>query len=209
MEENKTKKFYQQWWFYLIIVVVLFSGFFATDNESQNPVDNTGKNEVIEETTQTEREKNKYYVVDAFINKYNEMNDNDISDVIEIDIQDKEYYKVEFRLSTYKGAVAKYGKIGNATIMIINHAIENKYVSEPKSLRIYVDFENESELKNLLETLSKTIDENISQEEFNDVYETLEVVPSENFYPECDSFDAYITKKEIMIDVKNKSNFLK
>ena len=149
MEENTTKKFYQKWWFYLIIFI-LITGVFTADYKTENQ-------EVIEEVVeevqeeQSEREKNKYYVVDAFIKQYNSVNENSIIEIKEIDIQDKEHYRTEFRLSAYKGALAKEGMIGNSKIELINFEIENTYVKEPKALRLYIQTKTEDEMKKIVE----------------------------------------------------------
>ena len=86
---------------------------------------------------------------------------------------------------------------------IINYDIESIFVEKPKSLRIYVSSNDYEQIKVIFENIISVVDSNITKNEINEVYSSLETVPSYNILPETKSLEGYITKTNIMLDIKN------
>ncbi len=198
------KKIYKQWWFYLIIVLIIISipQMFVNDLSQNNTP------EEKKEINNSEETKDKYYIIDTFISKYNENSSRKISNSIEIDIQDKEsgYYRTEYRLNAFNGALAKQSTIGNYTMDIVNYRVSNDYPTESSDLRIYITVDTYEDMQIILESILKVMDSNITSEDINDIYDTLEVVSSKSLVlGQSDEITGYINKNnsnkyEIMID---------
>ena len=160
------------------------------------------------EINNSEEAKDKYYIIDTFISKYNENSSRKISNSIEIDIQDKEsgYYRTEYRLNAFNGALAKQSTIGNYTMDIVNYRVSNDYPTESSNLRIYITVDTYEDMQIILESILKVMDSNITSEDINDIYDTLEVVSSKSLVlGQSDEITGYINKNnsnkyEIMID---------
>lgn len=198
------KKIYKQWWFYLIIVLIIISilQMFVNDSSQNNTP------EEKKEINNSEETKDKYYIIDTFISKYNENSSRKISNSIEIDIQDKEsgYYRTEYRLNAFNGALAKQSTIENYTMDIVNYSVSNDYPTENSDLRIYITVDTYEDMQIILESILKVMDSNITSEDINDIYDTLEVVSSKSLVlGQSDEITGYINKNnsnkyEIMID---------
>lgn len=205
------KKIYKQWWFYLIIVLVVISlPQMFVDDSSQN---NTPEEK--EEVNNTEETKDKYYIIDTFINKYNENSTKKISSSIEIDIQDKDggYYRTEYRLNAFKGALAKQSTIESYSMDIVNYRVSNDYPTESSDFRIYITVDTYEDMQVILESILSVVDSSITTDDINDIYDTLSVVSSKSLVlGQSNEITGYVNKNnsskyEIMIDT-SKIHFL-
>ena len=204
------KKIYKQWWFYLIIGLVIISipQMFINNSSTEN------KSNEKEEIDNKEETKDKYYIIDKFISKYNDISTKKVSNSIEIDIQDKEngYYRTEYRLNAFKGALAKRSTIENYTMDIVNYRVDD-FPDENSDFRIYIIVDTKEDMKIILENVLKVFDSTISSEDFNDIYDTLEVVSSKSLVlGQSNEITGYINinnsgKYEIMLDT-SKIQFL-
>ena len=89
----------------LAIVIIMTLSITACSSNTDNQVSEepTVDEPVVEQS-----------MVDAFIEKYNEIATTPITDVVEVDITDSAsgHYRTEFRLDAFKESIAKTGKIG-------------------------------------------------------------------------------------------------
>ena len=123
----------------------------ATDNNEPASAETT----VVEETTKSE----------WFIAEYNKVASNPITDVTAINVLDKEagHYRTEFRLHAFSNSNAQTGKIGDATVDVVDYGKDNN------DIRIYADGITLEHAKEILILGSPILDEDLPQDELNDV----------------------------------------
>lgn len=108
-------------------------------------------------------------VVDAFIEGYNATTSTPITDVVEVDVTDKEsgHYRTEFRLGTFKGSIAKTGKIGDIVIDIVNCGWQKD------ELRIYADDITPEQAAEIVKYAAPIMDPDVLSEDLQDVLDYL------------------------------------
>lgn len=116
--------------------------------------------------------------VDLFIEEYNKVAINPITDVAEIDVTDKEsgHYRTEFRLGAFSESYAKTGKIGDIVIDIVCYGWDNE------DIRIYIDGIDLEQAKEIVEIASPILDENLSDADIQEVLEYLDENKEANGY---------------------------
>jgi len=170
-----------------------------TSTTESFPLDNNKTSEVSSESNTILDE---YAVIDAFINNYNTIADNQISDISKMDIQGEDY-RTEFRLYAFKTAIGKKGVISNGCINIVNYGTNSKV-----SIRIYATADNQEDILDVYTTVIHTLDSSITDKEILNSYSSLEHVSYINiFLGESDYITGYINDCEIMIDC-SRLNFV-
>ena len=116
--------------------------------------------------------------VDNFIEQYNMIASTPITDIIEIDITDKEsgHYRTEFRLGAFSDSYAKTGKIGDTTIDIVGYGWNND------NLRLYVDSADLALIKEIIEAASPILDPMVSEADVQAALEYLDEHQEANGY---------------------------
>lgn len=166
---------------------------------------------ISEEELATEEPITEFDVVDTFINKYNIVAVNQISDITEMDIQGDDY-RTEFRLNAFKTALGKKGTITGGRINIVNYGTWSN-----DTIRIYATTDTLDNAIDIYTTIIHILDNSITDEEIADSYSSLDSVSSTNIYLGSASYiSGYINCKyanggisgyEIMIDC-SKLNFM-
>ena len=107
--------------------------------------------------------------VDLFIDEYNKVAENYITDIVEVDVTDKEsgHYRTEFRLGAFKGSIAKTGKIGDIVIDIVNCGWQKE------ELRIYADGITREQAAEIVKYAAPVMDPDVPSEELQEVLDYL------------------------------------
>lgn len=105
-------------------------------------------------------------IIDKFIELYNQDAEFKITDVQEIDIKDKEYYRTEFRLSTFSKAEAIRGKIDGCNIDIVC------YGNARDEIRFYL-LAPEKPAISFFDNTVKILDEKITDEDISKTHEKI------------------------------------
>lgn len=108
-------------------------------------------------------------MVDSFIEKYNAVAENPITNPVEVDVTDKEsgHYRTEFRLGAFSNSYAKTGKIGDITIDVVNCGWNND------ELRIYADGIAPEQAVEIVKYASPVMDPSVSKEDLQGVLDYL------------------------------------
>ncbi len=116
--------------------------------------------------------------VDAFIQQYNEKATVPITDIVEVDITDKEsgHYRTEFRLGAFSDSEAKTGKIGNTTIDIVCYGKKNE------KIRIYADEIELKQVKDIVKYASPILDNELNDSDISDTLEYIDTNKEANSY---------------------------
>lgn len=128
-------------------------------NEHEQPVEEPNIEEPVVEQS----------LVDAFIEEYNATAPAPITDVVEIDITDKEggHYRTEFRLGAFEDSIAKTGKIGDIVIDIVNCGWQKD------ELRIYADNITPEQAVEIVKHAAPIIDPDVPSDDLQDVLDYL------------------------------------
>ena len=116
-----------------------------------------------EEDISTEEIVDEYATVDTFIEKYNAIAENPISDVLEMDIQGDDY-RVEYRLRSFDSAVGKKGLINDDSIEIVNYGNSND------NIRFYVHTETLESAIEIYTNIINILDDSISDDDIIEAY---------------------------------------
>ncbi len=183
----------------------------STTNDEQ--VENNTSDTINDNTTEENIEEpvDEFAIIDTFIDKYNDVAVNTISDIVEMDIQGDDY-RTEFRLNAFKSALGKKGSITGGRINIVNYG-----TWENDTIRFYVTTDNLDNAIDIYTTIIHILDSSITDEEIADSYSSLEHVSSANIYLgsagyisgyiNCTYANGGIGGYEIMIDC-DKINFM-
>lgn len=108
-------------------------------------------------------------LVDAFVSKFNELSDTDITDVEQIEItQESGNYRTEYRLPAFKNAVVKRGNIGDGTIDIVAYGgLGNT------DLRCYVSTDSEDFAADVFTTVAKMMYPDVTATDLDNALEDL------------------------------------
>lgn len=108
-------------------------------------------------------------MVDAFIEGYNATAPTPITDVVEVDVTDKEsgHYRTEFRLGAFEGSISKTGKIGDSVIDIVNCGWQKD------ELRIYADGITPERAVEIVKYAAPIMDSDIPSKDLQDVLDYL------------------------------------
>lgn len=128
-------------------------------NEDEQFVEKTGVDEPVVEQS----------MVDVFIAEYNATAPTLITDVVEVDVTDKEsgHYRTEFRLGAFKGAIAKTGKIGDIVIDIVSCG------RQQDELRVYADGITPEQAVEIVKYAAPIMDPDVPNEELQNVLDFL------------------------------------
>ncbi len=186
----------------------------STNNKVPDTTTDTTGNVTTEDTNTTagtEEPINEFAVVDTFIEKYNAVAVNQISDITEMDIQGDDY-RTEFRLNAFKTAIGKKGVITGGNIDIVNYGTWSN-----DTIRVYVTTDTLDNAIDIYTTLIHILDGSITDEDIADSYSSLDSVSSANIYLGSSGYiSGYINTNyanggvsgyEIMIDC-DKLNFM-
>lgn len=162
----------------VVVVILLVIGICGNQPQKNSEKTTTAQqeqNDVTEETTQQE-EVNDYEVIDVFIEKYNSITDNKITNIREMDIQGDDY-RTEFRLNAFKNAIGKKGKLVDGNINIVNYGVWSN-----DAVRIYVNAKSLDKVIKIYTRIIHILDDSISDEDIKDSYSSLDTVDSANIY---------------------------
>ena len=155
-------------------------------------VDNTSI--AIENNTENNETASEYDIVDAFIEQYNAIADNKLADPIEIDIQDPEHYRTEFRLNSFKNATSKQCTVDGAKIDIINYGgLSNS------DIRMYLVTDNPDLAVSVFNSAAKVLDPTLTD---NDLTEADENITSNKNGNYLNKISYYYNQEHLFIDTK-------
>ena len=165
------------WIFFLVVGIVNSEETTATESTDNIPGaviettasanDSSTDDETEKNTAATERDK--FTNLNLFIETYNKIATTPIADTFEIDISaGGEYYRSEFRLSSFKNAPALKGKIGAGSVEMINSNYGGIFGSD---LRIYAFVDSLNATTDIFESYCKACDPDITKEDFDEFYE--------------------------------------
>lgn len=124
--------------------------------------------------SQARAEPSTYAMVDSFIDQYNQTADTAITDAFEIDINDTQgdYYRDDFYLSSFDGALAKRGAIGTTSIDLIHYNAANAYIKP--SFRIYASADTHEAVKDIIENSAVILDPDVKASDLRELYSDME-----------------------------------
>ena len=144
----------------LAIVIIMTLSITACSSNTDNQVSEepTVDEPVVEQS-----------MVDAFIEKYNEIATTPITDVVEVDITDSAsgHYRTEYRLDAFKESIAKTGKIGDIVIDIVNCGWKKD------ELRVYVDGITSEQAAEIVKYAAPVMDPDVSKDDLQAVIDYL------------------------------------
>lgn len=148
--------------------------------------------EPLSDGSESSNEEPDISLIDSFVDSYNKISETPISDLFDIEINDKEseYYRTEFRLLAYKDAPAKRGTIGGSTIDIVNYGATSK-----NSIRIYISSDSYESMKSIFERSVSVFDER-EKEEFQKIYDKIDKINGVSFL--IGKFNGYYEKSELL-----------
>ena len=134
-------------------------------------------------------------LVDAFISKFNELSDTDITDVEQIEItQESGNYRSEYRLPAFKNAVVKRGNIGDGTIDIVAYGgLGNT------DLRCYVSTDSEDFAAEVFTVVAKMMYPDVTETDMDKALEELRTRDNGAYLDEL-SFYYIHSYKELFMD---------
>ena len=144
----------------------------TSENLETDATPNDVSSENTEETTDTEEVvKDKLYVIDTFIEKYNAIASFPMTDAMEIDIHDKEagYYRTEFRLGAFNDAKAKRCKIGEDIIDIV--CTEEMF--DGFNIRIYLITDNRDVAVDVFNSIALNVYPDITEAELTEASDEI------------------------------------
>lgn len=169
-------------WFLLMILVACNSKTKTSEKHATTTSVKETKNDetVVRSTSEGnisyEAVVSEYDVIDTFIDKYNAIAENKLTNPVEIDIQDKEHYRHEFRLNAFEGAVAKQCTIGDTTVDIVNY-YRNSLFNKNGSIRIYLTTDDAEVAVGFFNYAAKILDPTLTE---TDIAEANEDIRKEN-----------------------------
>lgn len=158
---EKNKKKYVVGSLLLITVVLFIIIFFSGRNNTEVIEKNSNSQQSISDSIDVVDE---YKVVDSFVEQYNYLAENKITNLQEINITDStsEYYRTEFRLNPFNDSKAKRGYIGDNYIDIINF-------QQGKYFRIYVECHSVDEMITIIKIAAPIMDATVDDESIEDL----------------------------------------
>ena len=116
----------------------------------------------------SEQSNSDYAVVDSFVSKYNATASKQLTDGIEIDIKDKEYYKTEFRLGAFSNAKAKRYAVDGEYIIIINYgSMKND------NIRMYLDTDNQDLAIEVFDAAAKVLKKDLTADDLETAHQNI------------------------------------
>lgn len=140
-----------------------------------------------------------YDVIDTFIEKYNEIADNKITNPVEIDIKDSEHYRTEYRLTAFNNAVAKQCSVGGTYIDIVNYGSMHN-----DEIRMYLNTDDEELAISVFTSVTKVLDNTITDEELSDAVENLKSDKSNNV---VNDINYYFIKSQSQLFIDSQIDF--
>ena len=183
--------------------IMIFSLTACSSKEQEIPQNETNvtTNDEIEqdvtlsEGTSTHEDVDEFTVIDTFIEKYNAITDDQITDVSEMDIQGDDY-RTEFRLNAFKNALGKKGTITVGNIEIVNYG-----EGANDTVRFYVNTDSLDTAIDIYTQIIHTLDSTITDDEIKDSYSSLEYTDMANIYLGSTGYiSGYINGNEIMVN---------
>lgn len=112
-----------------------------------------------------------YSLIDDFVEEYNSVADNKITNTTNYDIHE-EHYRTEYRLQAFNESVGTFGEATDSTFEIIasKPGMFSSGTLTYRNLRIYGSFNDEDDAKKALETIIPIIDPSITVEMIQDEY---------------------------------------
>ena len=165
---------------------------------------NPEETETPKEDTNIKTQEVKPSDVDAankFITMFNHGSDYKIVELKKFDAKDKNsgHYRVEYRLNAWDNNISYSGKIGNASIDII------QYGNQLGNIRIYCDFEDinirNAVIKKAINIIDDSIEESKIEEIINSTTRKNILLGKGNY------ISGYVDNKELMID-SSKINYI-
>lgn len=142
--------------------------------ETDNTVDTNIDDATVENTEESIEEeivKDKIYVIDTFIEKYNAIATTPITDAFEIDIHDKEagYYRTEFRLGAFDDAKAKRAYIGEDMIDIVC----TEELFEGFNIRIYFNTDDRDVAEDVFDSIALNVYPDLTEAELTEASDEI------------------------------------
>lgn len=140
----------------------------------------TPESSISEETATTDSsvETEKIEKTDGFIEQYNQVAPTPITDIIEVDVTDKEsgHYRTEFRLSAFSDSYAKTGYIADSAIDIVSYGWLDV------DIRVYVSGADLDRAKEVIKAASPILDSDLIESDIQEVLDYLDENKSANGY---------------------------
>ncbi len=161
---------------------------------SNGPVVEDNTSIAVENNAENKEAESEYAIIDAFINQYNAIAEKKITDPVEIDIQDKEHYRTEFRLPAYKNAVAKQCSIEGAKIDIVNYGgLSNS------DIRMYLVTDDPELAVAVFDSAAKVLDSSVTDGDFEEANENIRGNKNGNY---LNKISYYYMQGDLFIDSK-------
>lgn len=160
-----------------IILLLIACGGESNNQESDSEVDHSlsprNPQEQIVEEPAIESSK-----IDIFIEEYNTVATNPITDTVEFNVTDKKsgHYRTEFRLGTFSGAYGKTGKIDGIAIDVVCYGLNKE------NIRVYVDGISLEQAKEIVKIASPILDSKLSDTEIGEALDYLDENKEANGY---------------------------
>ena len=199
MEE---KTIYKKWWFWLLIIIIIIIILGNILNNNSDSIDTHNYANIYNENiiSLEVNSDNSLLFIDQFIENYNNISKNKITNIENFNVQDKNsnHYRVEFRLNSFNDSIGKTGLILDNLIDLIDYS--DTY---SKRIRIYATLYNNEILKDLLESSIHSLNIQVDSQDLEDIYNSN----TGNFLiGPNDEVKVYIEKYEIMIDFNKHIN---
>lgn len=187
-----------------IAMLLLFSTISCSDLE-ETTSDDTVKNETISNESNSPEEIDEFFVINTFIEKYNNSSSFPMTDIREMDIQGEDY-RTEFRLGAFKNSIGKKANVNESTIELVNYGIQ-----ENDSIRIYANVPTLDMAQEIYMTTIQIWDESLNENEIMEEFDAASIYLGETGY-----ISGYVNEKyanggvagyEIMLDC-TKLNFI-
>lgn len=165
MGAAKTKRpIYTKWWFYGIVALLLI-GAIRGDQDYDQSKEDEAKSQKIESVSHVDDVES---FLDLFIERFNNISAMPIENIEELDIRESDY-RVEYRLQSFDNAVGKKGRVGTATIEIVNFgALKNE------NIRVYVVTDSKESAFEISRCLIHILEPSITDDEITEEFGDLE-----------------------------------
>lgn len=171
----------------LTVGVWLFFIIVGASSHSSSPSTNTN--------SQTDNETATVDVFEAFVNRYNELGDDKITDLFDYDVKDKTagYYQTEFRLQSYDDAKAKLGKISSGRILLVDEG-----GTLTNTFRVYAFVSTREDANKVTRSLVKTIEPTVLNKDIDEMLATDDIVNGALLYGDIDGVVIHTDNKVLV-----------
>lgn len=155
----------------LVLTICMIAICLTACTDMRDDVLPTTEPTATEQVTLEDQTADELSLVDKFIESYNSVAENPITDTIEVDVTDRAsgHYRTEFRLGAFSDSYAKTGKIWDESIIdIIEYGWKNE------ELRLYADGLTQEQAKEVISHALPIMDDSITDKDVNKVLDDID-----------------------------------